>query len=380
MQILLGQSRITAMLIDYERDTHFLCVHGSRAYGTNNPDSDHDVRGIAVPPLRYFIGTGVEFSQYVGKKPPVESEKFSVGDDFQIWNIRKFVDLCIKNNPNALEILFVSPNNVLFQTDLLNPIFEIADQFLSKRCRHTFAGYAHSQLKRIRSHRNWLLNPPTKQPTRTEFGLPENPGGISSQQIKAAHSLVDKQIEHWFISPDQEIPVSILERARENMADLIASMMSLKDKEVAKKEIQYAACHKMGFADNFSEYIVKEKAYLSAKRHWQSYQQWKEERNKSRADTEAKFGYDTKHGMHLVRLMRMCVEILRDEKCIVRRPDAEELLSIRNGEWSFDKLVEFAEEKDREADSLYKISKLPRTANIKNISKALEEVIVGAAV
>lgn len=84
--------------------------------------------------------------------------------------------------------------------------------------------------------------------------------------------------------------------------------------------------------------------------------------------------------MHLVRLMRMCVEILRDEKCIVKRPDAEELLSIRNGEWSFDRLIEFAEEKDKEADSLYKTSKLPRTANIKRISKALEEVVLSAAV
>mgnify|MGYP001607055563 CR=1 FL=1 len=46
-----------------------------------------------------------------------------------------------------------------------------------------------------------------------------------------------------------------------------------------------------------------------------------------------------KHAMHLVRLMRMCKEILITCEVVVKRPDREELLAIRNGAWSYYKLI-----------------------------------------
>jgi uncharacterized protein len=54
---------------------------------------------------------------------------------------------------------------------------------------------------------------------------------------------------------------------------------------------------------------------------------------------EAQFGYDTKHAMHLVRLLRMGVEILASGRVLVRRPDAEELIAIRRGSLRFDALM-----------------------------------------
>jgi len=44
---------------------------------------------------------------------------------------------------------------------------------------------------------------------------------------------------------------------------------------------------------------------------------------------EAKFGFDTKHAMHLIRLLRMAREILETGVVHVKRPDAEELSAIR---------------------------------------------------
>lgn len=54
--------------------------------------------------------------------------------------------------------------------------------------------------------------------------------------------------------------------------------------------------------------------------------------------------YNTKAALHFVRLMRMCEEILLGRGVIVKRPDAEELLSIRSNAWSFNKLVDFYKE------------------------------------
>ncbi len=64
-------------------------------------------------------------------------------------------------------------------------------------------------------------------------------------------------------------------------------------------------------------------------------------RNPGRLELEKKYGYDTKHAMHLVRLVRMCKEIFETGKVNVKRPDAEELISIRNGAWTFEQLEEW---------------------------------------
>ena len=56
-------------------------------------------------------------------------------------------------------------------------------------------------------------------------------------------------------------------------------------------------------------------------------------------------GYNTKHGAHLVRLLRMGREILTTGEVHVWRGDrdAEELLSIRDGGWSHARLIAEAE-------------------------------------
>jgi hypothetical protein len=60
---------------------------------------------------------------------------------------------------------------------------------------------------------------------------------------------------------------------------------------------------------------------------------------------EAKHGYDTKHAAHLVRLLRMALEIVRTGEVHVWRGDldADELQAIRAGAWDYDRLEGWAE-------------------------------------
>ena len=74
-------------------------------------------------------------------------------------------------------------------------------------------------------------------------------------------------------------------------------------------------------------------------KHWESYQTWKTHRNPARAALERQHGYDTKHAMHLVRLMRMGLEVLERGDLRVRRDDADALSAIRDGAMSFDELL-----------------------------------------
>ena len=74
---------------------------------------------------------------------------------------------------------------------------------------------------------------------------------------------------------------------------------------------------------------------------------------------EAKIGFDGKHASHLVRLLRMCREILETGMVSVKRSDREELLSIRNGAWSYDQLLEWSEHEDDALEAVAANSPLP---------------------
>ena len=85
-----------------------------------------------------------------------------------------------------------------------------------------------------------------------------------------------------------------------------------------------------------------EKRYRAALKQWESYQTWKTRRNPTRAKLELAHGYDTKHAMHLIRLMRMGLEILARGELLVRRNDAAELIAIRDGAHSYEELLSTA--------------------------------------
>lgn len=111
-----------------------------------------------------------------------------------------------------------------------------------------------------------------------------------------------------------------------------------------------------------------------AKKKYEQYLTWKKNRNPERAILEDKFGYDTKHAGHLFRLLRMGHEILTTGKVLVYRPDREELLDIRRGAWSYEKVVHEAEKLEKELDSLYEKSTLQHSPKDKAIDKLLIEI------
>ena len=81
--------------------------------------------------------------------------------------------------------------------------------------------------------------------------------------------------------------------------------------------------------------------------------------------------------MHLVRLLRMCREILETGQVNVRRKDAAELLAIRNGAWSLKELVQYAEQEDLELDQVAAKSYLPDQPDMKEIDRRCVEIMKG---
>ena len=341
-----------------QNNTIYLSHHGSHAYGTSLPTSDIDYRGVAIAPREYYLGGLNRFDQAVCNNP-----------DLTIFDLKKFISLASQCNPNVIEILFVDENDHLQVTDMGRRLLEIRDLFLTRRVKHTFSGYAHSQLKRIDAHYRWLKNPPSHQPTRGEFNLPERTL-IPQDQLAAAMSAVRKKLDSWSVDFLDDMPRDMREGVLQKMAEHISELQVASNDELWK-----GAARTIGIQDNFILILDLEQRYATKKREWDNYQEWKKNRNPARAELEAKSGFDTKHGMHLVRLMRMCREILETGKVIVKRPDAEELLSIRNGAWTYDKLREWANEEDAVLEEVAKKSKLPKSPDVHAIDKACVSMI-----
>jgi predicted nucleotidyltransferase len=321
-----------------QKGTIFLCKAGSHAYGTNTPASDLDIRGVAIPPLRYFYGFLNKFEQAEMK-----------GEiDGVIYDVRKFVALAVECNPNIIELLFTDESDWLVTSPAWSRLHFERESFLTKAARHRFAGYAFSQLKRIKSHRSFLLNPRDRKPERADFGLPEH-STIPKEELGLINSRIQKR------------------------EDVIGGL-GVQKGQIADEEIVVEAMDGI-ISSALIAVVIAERKYVSASREYNSYQTWKTERNPARAALEAKSGYDTKHGAHLVRLMRMCAEILEGKGCVVKRPDAEELLAIRNGAWSYDQLIEYAERADKEMEIAYQNSKLPHGPDRAGIDRILCECV-----
>lgn len=84
---------------------------------------------------------------------------------------------------------------------------------------------------------------------------------------------------------------------------------------------------------------------------------------------------DWKDAMHLVRLMRMGIEILETGNVIVKRPDAAELLEIRAGKWRYDQVLSYAHEMELKIQSAAEKSWLPDTPDYDKLESLLVELI-----
>ncbi len=133
-------------------------IAGSHLYGTARPDSDIDVRGVCLAPPETLIGLS-EFKQYQKE-----------GEDWVVYELRRFCSLALNANPNILDLLMASEETWQVRDRRWETIYENRQSFLSQKVRHTFSGYAVSQLKRIQRHRRWLIDPPDHKPLHEEFG------------------------------------------------------------------------------------------------------------------------------------------------------------------------------------------------------------------
>jgi len=272
----------------------FLTVAGSQLYGTSTPESDWDLRGVCHQTRESLIGM----------QP---FEQFQSGtEDTTIYGINKFCTLAMGCNPNIIELMFAPVDNqniVRVARKEWRQLMEIRSAFLSRKARHTFTGYAYSQLERINRHHKWLVNPAPVKPIPEDYSAYHSPEG----NVK------------W------------------------------RDNE------QY-------------------NRYLNVKREYDQYTEWVKGRNPARAELEKKYGYDTKNGLHLCRLMLMGQELLATGHITLPCPDAKWLLEVRNGKFDYDGIVSYAANMEENMKRNEEFSPLPWGPDFNTIHAVVMEI------
>ena len=87
--------------------------------------------------------------------------------------------------------------------------------------------------------------------------------------------------------------------------------------------------------------------------------------------SERAHGYDTKHAMHLIRLMRMGFEVLKTGELHVRRDDAAQLSAIRDGALSFDELLVMAADLQQSMQNATAATELPHDVDYDRVDALL---------
>ena len=325
-------------------------IAGSKAYGLDTAKSDTDIRGVFVLPKDLYYSL-----DYV---PQVANES----NDIVYYELKRFVELLSKNNPNIIELLNV-PSACVLHKDVLMDLIE-PSLFLSKLCEKTFANYAFTQIKKAYS--------------------------LEKKIVRPVEEIRKSVLDFCFVYVEKDtIPLTkFLEINNYKQEDLgLAAITHLKGcyNLYYSTEINYAGVmHKDNANDVSLSSVPKDEVaigmlyfnkdgYSVYCKQYKEYWEWVAKRNEERYNSTMNHGkkYDAKNMMHVFRLLLMAEEIATSGVINVLRNDRNLLLDIKQGKYEYDELVAKAENMKEALPELYKNSNLQDEPSLEKVNMLL---------
>lgn len=123
---------------------------GSHLYGLNTSESDEDFLSVFIPTEEYILGLKkAEEIDRGTKKSSAQYRNTKEDIDDKAYALPKFLKLLIQNNPNIVEVLFATPENILVLEPEFQEIINNYDKIISQKVFYSFTGYAYSQRKHL---------------------------------------------------------------------------------------------------------------------------------------------------------------------------------------------------------------------------------------
>lgn len=311
-----------------------LTLGGSYAYGVNTTISDIDIRGCALNSKEEIL-TNKNFEQFVNEDT-----------DTTIYSFNKLISLLINCNPNTIEILGCKPEHYFYLSPVGKELIDNRHLFLSKKCVHSFGGYANQQL--------WRLSNKSARLVSQE----EQERHILSSIQSAATTFKNK----FALYDDDSIRLYVDKSEREEYDSEIFMDINLK---------HYPLRDYKGMWGEMNT-IVKDYAKIG--------------KRNSHAIEKNKLA---KHMTHLIRLYLMCLDILENGEIVTyREKDHGFLMEIRNGKYldenrqptsEFYQIVEEFETRLQDAKKNTQLPENPDYEKIQEFVMSVNEKIVKGA-
>ena len=336
----------------------FEAIMGSRAYGTHLPTSDTDIRGVFIQPLEDILGFG--YVEQVNDKL----------NDIVFYEIRRFLELVRSNNPNILELLNAPEDCILHKDPIFDLVLEQKEQFVTKQCKNSFAGYAIGQIKKARGYNkkiNWEENEMVRK-TVLDFCYVLEDG--KTILLNEWIDLMNVGVDDEYHIDQRYMGLVNIEHAHDIYALYILTEDELNfensgivsDPDKAS-DVQLTSISKTTASLGSDAYLTFNKdAYSTHCKRYAEYKEWLDNRNEDRFKMNKEHGknYDSKNMSHCIRLLDMGYEISKGKIIVRRSPkDIKILMSIRRGEMEYDDLLNLAEYKMKKMDEAWDKSRLP---------------------
>lgn len=92
-----------------------------------------------------------------------------------------------------------------------------------------------------------------------------------------------------------------------------------------------------------------------------------------RRELEEKYGYDVKAGMHALRLLYECQDLVSTGKITLPRPERDLLIRVRTGKYPMDKVLAMAQKQFADCEEAAKVSSLPEKVDRVAVSRLLAQ-------
>jgi uncharacterized protein len=331
-------------------DTILRVISGSIAYGLNPTSSDTDVRGVFVLPKVALYSLKYE-EQYSDLK-----------NDVVYYELRKLMELLLRNNPNTLDLIATPEDCILYKHPIMNKLKP--ELFLSKICYHSFAGYAQAQMQKARGLNKKIVNPMSE----------ERKGLLDFCWI--SHRQGSKSLKAWLIENEvtaKQCGVVAIDHMKNCyhlfIGDNYKGITDKDDVQIVLSSIEKGLQPNTLFYCNIEGF---QKYCLEYNEYWK----WVSNRNDARYENTLTHGkqYDAKNMMHTFRLINMAHEIATEGKINVRRADRIELLKIKSGEFEYEDLVAKANDKMLEIKEAFDKCGLPEAPDKEKVNALLVEM------
>jgi hypothetical protein len=331
-------------------------ISGSRAYGLDTPQSDTDIKGVFALPKREFYG--LNYTEQVNSQT----------NDIVYYELGRFVDLLMNNNPNLLELLATPEQFVLHKTPVISRLKP--EMFLSKLCCKTFAGYAQSQIHKAKGLNKKIFRPMERErKTILDFCyIIEGYDAVPLSKWLKNNGFRQEECGLINVPHSRDMYAVFHQSQTDEPMRGICGENSGGDVRLTSIPKKIPPLALMSYnKDGYSSYC----------KDYAEYWDWVGRRNEARYENTLQHSknYDAKNMMHTFRLLAMAEEIATYQRInVFREHDREFLLKIRRGEFLYDELLAKAEEKLVRIETLFTASNLPDIPDKTSVNESLVEM------